>query len=189
MKLDLGCSFHKLPGYIGVDILKVQGVDVIADGCSLPFRESVFDGIYASHCIEHIADQLAVIKEMWRVSRPGTEIHMQMPHFSNPSYFDDLTHQRLYSTRSFEHFDHDLHELTGHPNYLPDVNLKLTYQKLVFWPERIMLKKSFLKGLLIKISNNILNFLANINPFLCERIWCRWVGGFYEVEFKLLVKK
>ncbi|MDP8241242.1 MAG: class I SAM-dependent methyltransferase [Candidatus Hatepunaea meridiana] len=189
MKLDLGSSFYKKPGYIGVDILKVEGVDVIADATKLPFKDSSIDGIYSSHCIEHIFDQLAVISEMWRVCRDGAILHILVPHFSNPSYYDDLTHQRRYNTRSFEHYDHDLHELTGHPNYLPEVNLKVVYKKLNYWPEHIIARKSKLKGLAIRIFRFFHNAMANSNQFFCERIWCSWVGGFYEVEYKIEVRK
>ncbi len=189
MKIDLGSSFHKLPGYLGVDILKVDTVDVVADARDLPFKDSSVEGIYSNHCIEHIADQLDVIREMWRVCRNGAILHILVPHFSNPSYYDDLTHQRLYSTRSFEHYDFDLHELTEHPNYLPEVNLKLEYAKINYWPERMIIRKVKWKQIVVRLIRTVFNFFANSNQFLCERIWCRWVGGFYEVEYKLRVIK
>jgi SAM-dependent methyltransferase len=31
--------------------------------------------------------------------------------------------------------------------------------------------------------------LANLNPLLCELFWVYWVGGFYEIQFDLKVKK
>ncbi len=189
MILDLGCSLYKQPGHIGIDILKVPDVDVIADGCKLPFKDSSFEGVYASHTIEHIADQLAVISEMWRICKHDATIHIKVPHFSNPSYFDDLTHQRRYSTRSFEHFDHDLHKKNGHPNYLPQVNLKLYSVRLNYWPQHIIDQKSFIKAKTIQAVNTVINYLANAHHFLCERIWCRGVGGFYEVEYLIRVLK
>lgn len=189
MKIDLGCSFHKKPGYIGVDILKAEDVEVVADAKRLPFKDSSVDGIYSNHCIEHIDDQLAVISEMWRVCRHGTELNILVPHFSNPSYYDDLTHQHRYSTRSFEHYDFDFHERTGHPNYLPEVNLRVIDVKLNYWPEHILIRKAKWKGSFIRLVKNIFNYFANKNQFLCERIWCRWVGGFFEVEYKILVLK
>ncbi|MBT3233105.1 MAG: class I SAM-dependent methyltransferase [Calditrichaeota bacterium] len=189
MKLDLGCSYHKKAGYIGVDILRAEDVEVVADARCLPFKDSSIDGIFSSHCIEHIDDQLAVISEMWRVCRPDSELHILVPHFSNPSYYDDLTHQHRYSTRSFEHYDFDFHERTGHPNYLPNVNLQVFEVKLNYWPEHILIKKTKWKGSLIRAAKNFLNYIANKNQFFCERIWCRWVGGFFEVEYKILVHK
>ena len=189
MKIDLGSSFHKMPGHLGVDILKVEQVDVVADARNLPFKDSSIEGIYSNHCIEHIVEQLDVIREMWRVCKDGAVLHILVPHFSNPSYYDDLTHQRLYSTRSFEHYDFDLHEINAHPNYLPEVNLKLEFVKINYWPEHIIVRKVKWKQIVIQLIRAVFNLLANANQFLCERIWCRWVGGFYEVEYKLKVIK
>jgi len=189
IKIDLGSSFHKLPGYIGVDIMKAKGVDVYADAQNLPFRDSSIDEIYSSHCIEHIDDQLAVIRELYRVCKPDALMRIIVPHFSNPCYYDDLTHRHHYSTRSFEHYNHQFHTLTGYSNYLPEVNIKFVKIKLNYWPKRTINSKSFFKALIIKIINWIFSKLANINHFLCERLWCYWVGGFYEVDFIFQVLK
>ena len=189
MKIDLGCSRYKRSGYIGIDLVKEPGVDIIADARFLPFKDSSLDGIYSNHSIEHISDQLAVIRELWRVCSDGAVIHIIVPHFSNPSYYDDLTHQHKYSSRSFEHYDQELHALTGYTDYLPEVNLKTIYRRLNYWTERTIIRKSSLKAFIIRLITDVINYFANLNHFLCERVWCHWVGGFYEVEFKLLVKR
>lgn len=189
LKLDIGCSFHKKSGYIGVDLLKTEDVDVVADACQMPFADSTFDGIYTSHCIEHISDQLSVISEMWRVCERDSEIHILVPHFSNPSYFDDLTHQHKYSTRSFEHYDHKFHAITGHPNYLPNVNLTVESVRLNYWPPRIILLKSWHKATILRVVAWLFDLLANMNHFFCERFWCKLSGGFFEVEYKIKVIK
>lgn len=189
VKVDLGCSFHKREGYIGVDVLPAAGVDVRADVCRLPFRDNSVDEIYSSYMLEHVACQLEALREIYRVCRPGAKVRLIIPHFSNPAFYDDLTHKQLYSTRSFEHYDHDLHALTGHPNYLPEVNLKVLRAQLRWWPPQVIARKSFLKRLLLRVADALISGLANLHPFLCERIWCRWVGGFYEVDFLLEVRK
>ena len=33
-----------------------------------------------------------------------------------------------------------------------------------------------------RISNSIISRLANLNPYLCDRVWCYWVGGFDLIE-------
>lgn len=188
-RIDLGSSYHKQNGYWGVDILLSEGVNVLGDACSLPFKDSSIDEIYSSYCLEHINDQLAVIAELWRVCKNGATIHLILPHFSNPSYYDDLTHHKLYSRRSFEHFDQDLHYLTGYPNYLPQVHLKTVRAYLRWWPPQVINRKGLVKKIILSLVNGIINGLANLYPFFCERIWCRWVGGFYEVDFLLKVVK
>jgi len=189
MKIDLGCSRYKHPGYIGVDIDRVPGVQVLGDGRALPFKDSVLEGVYSHHCIEHINDQLSVIRELWRVCADGSMIELTMPHFSNPSYYDDLTHCYKYSTRSFEHYDQLLQPLTGHSIYLPEVDLRLLETTLNYWPENTIKRKSHFKAWVVRSLTFVINAFANANPFLCERLWCRWVGGFYEVSFRFEVVK
>jgi len=187
--LDIGPSYYKAEGFIGLDILPSKGVNVLGDARRMPFKTSSIDEIYSSYCLEHIDDQLAVVGEIWRICKPGARIRLILPHFSNPSYFDDLTHQRLYSTRSFEHFDHDMHALTGYPDYLPEVNIKCERAEIRWWPPQIIARKGGVKRGILGLLNFVINGLANAHPFLCERIWCRWVGGFYEVDYTLRVVK
>ena len=188
-KLDLGCSFHKRDGFVGIDILKSDGIDVQTDACFLPFKENSFDEIYSSYALEHIQDNLKVLEEIWRVCKDGAIVRLILPHFSNPAFSDDLTHKHRYSTRTFEHYDQELHEITGHPNYLPGINLKVKQARLVWWPPQVIDRKSHWKKSILKVLNNLINTLANRYPFLCERVWCNWVGGFYEVDFKVRVIK
>jgi len=189
MKIDLGCSIYTQSGYLGIDILRVPGVGLLADARKMPFADSSIEEVYSSHCIEHIDDQLAVISELCRICEPSALIYIIVPHFSNPSYYDDLTHCHHYSTRSFEHYDQRVQEANGHPNYLPEVNLKLESVRMNYWPERTIIRKSFLKGLILRVLNRVLSAMANTNHFVCERFWCRWVGGFFEVEYKFKVIK
>lgn len=188
-RLDIGCSFHKRDGFIGIDILPSSGPDVLADACRLPFKDSIFSEIYSSYTLEHIQDNLAVISEIYRVCNPDAIVRLILPHFSNPAFHDDLTHKHKYSTRTFEHYDQSLHELTGHPNYLPHVNLKLEKVEIRWWPPQVIARKGIGKSFILSILNKVINIFANAYPFLCERIWASWVGGFYEVEFRLRVVK
>ena len=153
--LDIGCSKYKKAGFIGIDILRNPNIDVVADARQLPFKDNSIDAVYSRYALEHIPDNLKVLSELWRTCKPGAQIQLILPHFSNPSYYDDLTHVYQYSTRSFEHYDHEMHKITGHPNYLPDVNLKVTYTELRWWPPQVIERKSFYK-------RQILNFLNRI---------------------------
>lgn len=188
-RLDIGPSYYKSEGFIGIDLLRSQNVDIVGDARRMPIKTNIIDEIYSSYCLEHIDDQLSVLKEIYRVCKNGAEVRLILPHFSNPAFFDDLTHQRLYSTRSFEHFDHDLHSLTGYPDYLPEINLKVMSAELRWWPPQIIARKGRFKRLLLYITDLIINYIANKYPFLCERIWCRFVGGFYEVDFRMKIVK
>ncbi len=185
IRLDIGCLFHKLPGYIGVDIEPGPQVDVVADMHRLPFRTSSAESIHTRHTLEHVRDPLVCISELYRVCRSGGRITVIVPHYSNPAYWSDLTHLRPFSARSFEYFDLDHSRRAGFPIYLPDVDIKTRSIRLIFWPERIYINKTPLKRFVLHFLDKLFSGLASWNPFLCERLWCFWVGGFYEVSFEL----
>jgi ubiquinone/menaquinone biosynthesis C-methylase UbiE len=83
--LDAGCGFGWFGRYkpegvevIGVDIneekLKIaQTYEKVIKGniCFLPFRDSSFDGVLASHILEHVQDDHRAMKEFYRVLRGG----------------------------------------------------------------------------------------------------------------------
>ena len=49
--LDIGCGRHKLPGSIGLDIVPLEGVDVVHDlnQFPYPFSDNSFDSVRLSH--------------------------------------------------------------------------------------------------------------------------------------------
>ena len=189
IKLDIGCSHHKLKDHIGVDIKIGPDVDVIADMHALPFKDSVIDRIHTRHTLEHVEDPHLCLTELYRITKPDGLMKIIVPHYSNPAYWADITHKRPFSIRSFEYFDIEFAEKAGFPIYLPQINLKTLKKSLTFWPERIYIKKSPIKRFILKTLDNLLSGLANRNPILCEKLWCNWVGGFYEVTFELKVVK
>ena len=184
-KLDIGCSYHKLPGYLGVDIEAGPDVDVRADMNALPFKTSSIDLVHTRHTLEHVDDPHGCIKELYRICKPDGIIRIIVPHYSNPAYWADVTHKRPFSARSFEYYDLQLAKRSGFPIYLPEVDFRTKRIRLTFWPKRIYQNKNLLKRWIIGILDFVLSNLASWNPFLCERLWCNWVGGFYEVEFEL----
>ena len=80
--LDIGCG----PGSIttglgaravGLDLhpVAVPGVPVVGgDGARLPFRDAVFDAVYANAVLQHVPDAAAVVDEVRRVARPGAVV-------------------------------------------------------------------------------------------------------------------
>lgn len=185
IRLDIGCSYHKLPGWIGVDIERGTDTDVLGDLHSMPFKDSSVSEIHSRHTLEHVRDPLQCISEMYRVVKSGGTITIIVPHYSNNAYWSDVTHLRPFGVRAFEYYDIAHARQAGFPIYLPHVNLKTRRVSLTWWPERIIASKSPLKQALLRLANGIFSGLANANLFLCERLWCYWVGGFYEVTFEL----
>lgn len=88
--LDIGCGPHKtFPHFIGVDNrvdTKLFGVQMdpdltVPDATELRLIASdSCDAVFSSHCLEHIKDYKAALKEWWRVVKPGGHLVLYLPH-------------------------------------------------------------------------------------------------------------
>lgn len=88
--LDIGCGRRKgWPSMIGVDNLKDYGglknkpadVDVVTNSEDLSmFTDASMDYVFSSHNLEHMVDYKAVLKEWWRVIKPGGNLVLYLPH-------------------------------------------------------------------------------------------------------------
>lgn len=107
--LDVGCGINKHPGAIGVDRLANTRADVLADidGVSLPFASGSFDAVRAVHVIEHVSDVIASIEEFHRLLRPGGELFIATPHYTDFSSFCDPTHRWHLNSYSLRYFGAD----------------------------------------------------------------------------------
>jgi predicted SAM-dependent methyltransferase len=84
-KLHLGCGGKFIPGFIHVDLTPLPHVDHVADVKDLTFAETnSVDLIYASHVLEHFgrAEHLDVLREWWRVLKPGGVLRLSVPDFA-----------------------------------------------------------------------------------------------------------
>jgi SAM-dependent methyltransferase len=81
-RLDLGNGTRDRPGFIGLDRFKVGGVNVIADMDApyLPFGDNCFDLVLSVHSLEHVADLIGVMREIWRVAKPGSQVVVVAPY-------------------------------------------------------------------------------------------------------------
>lgn len=70
IRLDLGCGINKREGFVGVDSLKLKGVDIVADLTKKwKWKDSSVDEINMSHTLEHFTqeERVHVMNEMYRV--------------------------------------------------------------------------------------------------------------------------
>lgn len=107
--LDVGCGLNKRPGAIGVDRNARTAADVLCDldHFPYPFRDSVFDELYATHVIEHVSDVIRTMEEFHRLVRPGGRIFIVTPHYTDFSSFCDPTHRWHLNSFSFRYFGAD----------------------------------------------------------------------------------
>lgn len=85
---EIGPGVAPLPGFsprpIYIDCFKRFAADeCLADyyghACALPFHDHALDFVAASHVLEHVANPVAALAEMYRVVRPGGIIYLVLP--------------------------------------------------------------------------------------------------------------
>ncbi len=147
--VELGCGRKRKPGRITVDRVDLPQVDILADleeGLSF-LPDGCVDEIHSRSVLEHIVNFEHLLREMMRVLKPQGTVHIYVPHFSNPYYYSDYTHQRFFGLYSFYYFvdaDHQLRRKV--PTFYTDIRIRVISLRLVFRsPFRIrrMVKKLF----------------------------------------------
>ena len=111
MKLNIGCGFNKLDGYLNVDQFPECAPDLLwnLETTPWPFAESSVDELVAHHVLEHLGQEtkvfFAIIKELYRVLRHDGVARITVPHPMHPTFLSDPTHVRAFTARTFEMMD------------------------------------------------------------------------------------
>ena len=84
---------------IAVDVVPGPGLDLVADGHTLPFRDKCLDVILLMEVLEHVPDPLRLLRECFRVLRPGGHLCLTVPQYhtihNHPGDFYRYTRQGL----------------------------------------------------------------------------------------------
>lgn len=111
IKLDLGCGGNKQQGFIGIDMRKLPGVDIVHDIEKTPFPlpdECCFQ-ILASHIIEHIYPKrfIPLMNELWRIMKVGGQLLISSPYGISPGFLQDPTHCNAMNESTWLYFAPD----------------------------------------------------------------------------------
>jgi SAM-dependent methyltransferase len=111
--LDLGCGTGWLAEhfehYTGVDGSRDAVARAAAKGRNvlhgdldepLPFAERSFDAVVMKDVLEHVADPVALVREVQRVLRPGGVVFASSPD-AQRWVWDDYTHKRPFTRKSY----------------------------------------------------------------------------------------
>jgi SAM-dependent methyltransferase len=111
--LDVGCGTGWLAehfsDYTGIDgapeavaAAAERGRNVIAGDVDepLPFDDVTFDGVVLKDLLEHVADPVAVVREVHRVLKPGGRVFASSPD-AQRWVWDDYTHRRPFTRKGF----------------------------------------------------------------------------------------
>lgn len=184
-KLNLGCGEFKKKGYVNVDYYSISEPDIKhnLNDFPYPFNDDEFDLIESSHLLEHLDNPFMVMKEMHRIAKSNGLIIIKVPHFSRG--FTHPEHKRGFDV-TFPHYFNP----TFQGGY-QGIQLELKQMTLSWFAQRkfkktVLGKTFFYPALFI---GTVLDFFANLSPFICSRIWCYLVGGFEEISYQFVVKK
>jgi SAM-dependent methyltransferase len=172
---DLGCGTHKSDGAFGIDAARLPGVDLQHDLAAPPYPipASCADEIILNHVLEHFADPLPILEEVWRIARPGGLVRIRTPHFSGRYAWQDPTHRRAFTSESFDYFGSN-----GYSYYTPArfrvVNVRLKY----FLEEQLWPRPH-------RIVGRGVQWFLDRHPTFGERFLCYIVGGIEELQVTL----
>lgn len=115
MKLNLGAGSEPTEGWVNVDWIEQDGIDVVHNLLDFPwpFDDEVADEMKAIDVLEHMpvisprneATAIKFIEECHRILKVGGKLTIQVPHHKSPNLWIDVTHIRGYDVRSMDYFD------------------------------------------------------------------------------------
>lgn len=160
LQLDLGGGPNKKSNYYGVDHLALDGVDVLAD-LNKPFEllpDNCVQSVYSNHVLEHIHNLEGLLREIYRITRPGGVIEITVPHFSNPYYYSDPTHVRFFGLYSMFYFvdRNEQPDVRKVPAFYSDVRFHMKKIKIDFF--KIDRWDRLVEPLLSRFVNKSINF-------------------------------
>lgn len=119
---------------IAVDRVELEGVDIIADfSKNLSFLPSnSVDHIYSRHVLEHVPDLEVMMREISRILKPGGKCEIIVPHFSNPYFYSDYTHNSFWGLYTICYFSKDRFFKRTTPTFYQDIHFSISSIKLGF---------------------------------------------------------
>ena len=107
MKINLGCGKRKMPGWINIDSEKNVDPDIIRSiENGLPFQDNSIEVVNARAILEHIKQGKLtdVMREIYRVLKPGGLLYVMVPHWCQKWMWSDPTHYTAWSREMMEWF-------------------------------------------------------------------------------------
>jgi ubiquinone/menaquinone biosynthesis C-methylase UbiE len=170
-KLNLGCGKDIKRGYINLDVVRLDGVDVVTDiERKMPFPDNFFDEIYSSHVLEHVNDLQNVLLELHRISKPESLIKVLVPYFSFFGSHTNPTHKRFWGYDSFDYFSEN-----SDINFYTKPKFKIVKKEILFY---------WMNNKKVKIKSHLICFLINLWPLFYERFFC-WILPANEIYYEI----
>lgn len=164
VRVNLACGQTKEEGWIGVDVAKCQGVDIVHDLNKLPwpFKSDSVDEVLVSHYLEHIpldtpkGDGLILfMNELHRILKPGAKATIITPYYTSMRCWQDPTHRRAISEATFLYYNAEWRKINKLDHYpiTADFEFQYGYHVAVDWASRSEEARSFA----LRHYNNVVN--------------------------------
>ncbi len=128
-KLDMGAAHNKKPGFLGVDMYNVPGVDVVCNALEgLPYKDNSIGCISCTDFLEHmpLGSLPKVFNEFYRVLVPGGWLISDTPSTDGRGAFQDPTHSSFINSNSFWYYTN-----RDYAKFVPEI--KCRFQMAQIW--------------------------------------------------------
>ena len=129
IKLHLGCGKSKLPGYVGLDLVPLDGVDVVHDLNLFPwpFADGAVAEVVMDNLLEHLPDTVRAMEEVWRICGDKATVNIYVPYYNSPGASRDPTHLKFFTEESFDYFTPDGATFLSAYNYYSQARFRVVF--------------------------------------------------------------
>lgn len=105
LRLNLGSGSKRIEGYINVDRMAIEDVDVVhdLDALPLPFEDESVDEVLCQDILEHV-EYIPLLKDIHRILKQGGVLRVRVPHYTSRNNYTDPTHKKRFSISTFDYF-------------------------------------------------------------------------------------
>jgi O-antigen biosynthesis protein len=126
LALDFGAAHGRPDGYLGVDQHDGPNVGIVATlPHPLDLPDSSVGVIRAFDFMEHVADKVALINELYRLLAPGGLLLSMTPSTDGRGAFQDPTHVAFYNENSFWYYTE-----ANFRKYVPEITAKFQSSRI-----------------------------------------------------------
>ena len=107
LKLDIGCGISKREGFMGIDIIPLNGVDLVHDLNHFPYplKSNSASEVWMDNVLEHLENPIKVVEEVFRICKNKAKITVSVPYFRSWYATIDPTHRNYFGVNWFNYFD------------------------------------------------------------------------------------
>lgn len=160
--LDVGCGDAKVKGAVGIDCVKLPGVDIVHDLNSYPWplKANSFDMVYMNNIIEHLPNSIKVMEEIYRILKKGGKVKIVTVYWNHYHSITDPQHISFFNEYSWDFY-------TGQrKGYYTKSRFKLESMELTY--DRIARRLFRNEKLLRFLSRYLCNIIDGINVIMVK---------------------